>query len=110
MKAISVKNNDLNSPVEDCFGKAKYFCIINGDKEPEFLENPGYVLNKDSGIKAVEFLNKKNVKTVISGNFGISAKKKLDEFKMQIVLVPVKYRTVGELLKLTGTGVKAGSL
>jgi len=110
MKAISVKNNDLYSLVEDCFGKAKYFCIITGDKEPEFLKNPGYDLNKNSGIKAVEFLNKKNVKTVISGNFGISAKKKLDEYKMQIVLVPAKYHTLKELLELVGSGIGAGKL
>jgi len=103
MKAISVKSDSIDSPIEECFGKTKYFCIIKSDMDIEYVFNPGYDLHKGSGITAVDFLFEKGVKTVISGNYGITAKKKLDDHKIQIVIIPPRYRKLEELLKLMKT-------
>lgn len=103
MKAITVKSRDLQAPIEieDCFGKAKYFCFIkDGVKEPKFVKNPGYGLQKGSGLRAVNFLNENGVKTVISRNYGILAKNKLDNHKIQIVIIPSKYKNLSEIIAL----------
>ena len=70
MKAITVKENNINSPLEDCFGKAKYFCFVDNNPEKiEFSINPGYDLMKKLREKAASYLLKRGVETVISRNY-----------------------------------------
>ena len=100
MKAITVKEDNLNSPLEDCFGKAKYFCFIDNDPEKiEFSLNPGYDSLKGSGKKAVSYLLKRGVETVISRNYGITVKKMLNKHSIQTVIIPEKYESLSQILR-----------
>ena len=101
MKAITVKEDNINSPIQDCFGKTKFFCFIDDDSDKiEFIPNPGYDLLKHSGKKAVEFLHSKDISAVMSGNYGITVKKLLDKFNIQTIIVPSMYENLSQLLKI----------
>lgn len=101
MKAITVKNDNIKSQIEDCFGKAKYFCLVENDPNKiEFAVNPGNDLEKGSGKKAVSYLVKRGVKTIMSRNYGLTAKKMLDKHNIQTVIVPPKYESLFQLLKM----------
>ena len=65
MIAMAVKTNNINSAISPLFGKAKYFAIINENKDIEFISN-----NLDSGIKVVELLLSKGVKTLLISHMG----------------------------------------
>ena len=99
MKAITVKENNPNSPIEDCFGKTRYFCLFDDSAgKIEFVLNPGNNLPAYSGKKAVAFLVSLGVTSVISGNYGITVKKLLDKHGIQTVIIPSKYETLSQLL------------
>ena len=101
MKAITVKEDNINSPLEDCFGKAKYFCFVDNDPEKiEFSINPGNNLLKGSGKKAISYLLERGVETVISRNYGITVKKILNKHNIQTVIIPSKYKKLSEILKI----------
>jgi len=101
MKAITVKENNINSPLEDCFGKTKYFCFVEDDpKNIEFVLNPGNNILKHSGQKAVNYLQSKGVSSVLSKNFGMTVKKMLDKHNIQTIIVPSKYEKLSQLLKI----------
>ncbi len=104
MKAITVKEDNINSPLEDCFGKAKYFCFVKDKPENiEFVLNPGYNSLKGSGKKAVSYLHKKRVEIVISRNYGITVKKLLNKHNIQTVIIPSKYKKLSEILQIFKT-------
>ncbi|HEY5535731.1 MAG TPA: NifB/NifX family molybdenum-iron cluster-binding protein [Ignavibacteria bacterium] len=101
MKAITVKEDNINSPLEDCFGKAKYFCFVEENPDIiEFVLNPGYDLLKGSGKKAVSYLIEKGVEIVISRNYGITVKKILNKHNIQTVIIPSKYKKLSEILQI----------
>lgn len=106
MIAVTVKEDTLNSELEDCFGKARYFCLFDENTTvSEFYLNPGYDSKSGSGSKAVKFLVSKGVCTIVSRNIGIKAKRILDEKKIQIVIAPLKYRFLSQMTVLfKGTG------
>jgi len=101
MKAITVKEDNINSPLEDCFGKAKYFCFVEDNPEKiEFVLNPGNDLMKGSGEKAVSYLIEKGVEIVISRNYGITVKKILNKHNIQTVIIPEKYESLSQILQM----------
>ena len=106
MKAVTVKEDNLNSEIEDCFGKAKYFYLFDENSgNYEFCLNPGNDSLSDSGSKAAAILVSKEVQTIISRNIGIKAKQLLDESEVQIVIAPLKYRfltQITDLIKKSG--------
>lgn len=101
MKVITVKEDKLNSPIEDCFGKTKFFCFFDEDiNKIEFISNPGNSILKNSGKKAVAFLHSMSVTSVMSRNYGITVKKMLDKHKIQTIIIPAKYENLTQLLKI----------
>ncbi|MBI5403997.1 MAG: NifB/NifX family molybdenum-iron cluster-binding protein [Ignavibacteriae bacterium] len=89
MTAVTVKENNIKSPVESCFGKSEFFYLINlKTGEKKFIKNPHKDINKNSGRKAAMMLIKEGVSTVISSNFGIPVKKLFDKHKIQMVIIP----------------------
>lgn len=100
MKVITIKEDNIKSPLEECFGKAKFFCFVHEDScKTEFVQNPCKDLIKHSGKRAVEFLHSKGATSVMSGNYGITVKKMLDKYKIQTVIIPTKYKNLFQILK-----------
>ncbi|MEA1979889.1 MAG: NifB/NifX family molybdenum-iron cluster-binding protein [candidate division Zixibacteria bacterium] len=73
--AISSKGSDLDSLVDERFGRANYFIIYDTDTDRfEALDNNANAKSSQGvGVKAVELLSGKNIDLVISENFGPQA-------------------------------------
>lgn len=74
---ISSTGKDLNASVDERFGKAFCFLIIDTDSgDHEFVENPGRAGPK-SGLVAAQLMLEKGVEAVLSGCVGQNAKSAL---------------------------------
>ncbi|MFA5403586.1 MAG: NifB/NifX family molybdenum-iron cluster-binding protein [Ignavibacteria bacterium] len=98
MIAITVKENNINSEINDCFGKSEYFFLFNNEnKKHKFIKNPGKEVNKMSGKKAALFLIKEGVNTIVSTNFGAEVKKLFDKHNIQMVIASNKYKYLKDI-------------
>ena len=72
--AITLKENEYNSSVDERFGRAPFFIIIDSDtKEFEIIENEAKDEATGAGLKAVKNLLKYEIDTIIAGEIGPKA-------------------------------------
>ena len=72
--AIALKENNYNSSVDERFGRAPFFIIIDSDtKEFEIIENEAKDEATGAGLKAVKNLLKYEIDTIIAGEIGPKA-------------------------------------
>lgn len=72
--AIALKENKYNSLIDERFGRAPYFIIIdNENKNFEIIENEAKDENTGAGLKAVKNLVKKNIDVIIAEEIGPKA-------------------------------------
>lgn len=96
--AVAVTDCSMESGIEACFGKAKYFFVADTESgKSEFAENPGLKSNESAGLKAAKFLIKLGVKTVISSNFGAAVKEEFDKNNVRIVIVSDKFKYLSDI-------------
>ena len=86
--AVSSKGLDLNSQVDERFGRAEYFVIYDTDSNSfETLNNKKNTkASQGVGVKTVELLSSKKIDLVISGNFGPQAFSALNIAKIKAAL------------------------
>ncbi len=101
MIAITIEEENINSKINDCFGKSEYFIIIDSkNKKYKFFRNPGSEDENFSGVKAAKFLINKGVNTVFSNNFGIKVKRIFDRNKVQLVLLSDRFTNLSTIPSL----------
>ncbi len=84
---ITSKGNDLNSKVDERFGRCNYFLFINlKDLSYEAVENPYKEAQSGAGIRAVKILTDRGVKTLLTGNLGTNASEALKAAKVKVHL------------------------
>lgn len=72
--AIPILGNNLDSDIDQRFGRCKGFIFINRDnKETTYHENPGFQQSGGAGIATAQFLANENIDTVICGELGPNA-------------------------------------
>lgn len=72
--AIALKENDYNSSVDERFGRAPFFIIIDSNtKEFEIIENEAKDEATGAGLKAVKNLLKYEIDSIIAGEIGPKA-------------------------------------
>lgn len=72
--AIALKENEYNSSVDERFGRAPFFIIIDSDtKEFEIIENEAKDEATGAGLKAVKNLLKYEIDIIIAGEIGPKA-------------------------------------
>ena len=88
--AISSTGKDLNSNVDEIFGRCSYFIIaeIKNKKTEKFeaIENISAKQMGGAGISAAQSVVEKDVKAVITGNIGPRALDVLNQFKIEIYI------------------------
>lgn len=70
--AVTSSGKTLESVVDERFGRAPYFLIVEGE-EVEVLENPNLSAGGGVGVQTSQMLADKGVDAVIAGNFGPKA-------------------------------------
>lgn len=96
---ITSAGKDKASLFDLRFGRCPYICIIDKVTDSvEFIRNPFSELGEGAGTGLAEDLAKMKIKRVISGDFGPKAQKYLQDHKIQMIVIPDKNKTVGEII------------
>ena len=98
--AIPASNKEIDSLVDDRFGRCPFFCLYNLEtRQIEFMENS--LKNGSGGVgpQVVEFLANNGINKVYAMEFGPKAKEMLDKLKIETQVVNSK-QTVHEIIKL----------
>lgn len=96
---ITSTENNSNAVFDLRFGRAAWFCLYNTEsKEMQFLKNENMDAVGGAGTKAAELMIKKDVKKIVSGDFGPKAKTLLEEFKIQMIVFQDERRTIQEII------------
>jgi predicted Fe-Mo cluster-binding NifX family protein len=105
---ISVQQADMNSPVDDRFGRAAWFLRVNSDTlDWQALENPGWNNRGGAGVAATQFAVDQKVDAVISGDFGPNAVAALQAAGIQMIHFPTGGLTGKEVVHLFQQGALA---
>lgn len=98
--AFCSKGCDLQSPVDDRFGRASFFLVYNTEnKEITCIENTAKTAAGGAGSMAVQQLVDNNAELIIAPEVGPQAMDALKKFKIQ-VYKQNGAKTVEEALKL----------
>ena len=72
--AVSTTGKDLDSQIDQRFGRCAYFAIVETDDMSfQVFENESAALGGGAGIQSAQFVAAKGVKVVITGNCGPKA-------------------------------------
>ena len=84
--AITSSGEDLNSPVDRVFGRARYFVIADPEEtNVEVLENSQNVnAAQGAGIQSARQIANKSVGVVLTGNVGPNAFKALEAASIRV--------------------------
>lgn len=85
--AISSSGKTEKSFLDLRFGKCAYIVIFDPVKNVFSIQENKFIDQEHSGIKLVEYLRKEGVNTIITGEVGPMVSKKLEEEKIQLVLL-----------------------
>lgn len=97
---ITSTGNELNSIFDLRFGRAGWFCLYDDEtNDIRFIENENINSNSGAGTKTVEKMVELGVQKVISGDFGPKAKKLLEKFKVQMVMLQDDKSSVKDIIE-----------
>ncbi len=86
---ISVQQADLDSPVNDRFGRSPWFLRVDSDTlEWQAFENPAVNNRGGAGVTAAQFAVDQKVGAVFSGDFGPNAATALQAAGIQMFQFP----------------------
>lgn len=76
---ITSSGKEMVSPVDLRFGRCKYFCIFDTEKnEARVIENKGAASQGGAGVAAAQLVVDEGVEVLITGNLGPNAMNVLD--------------------------------
>jgi predicted Fe-Mo cluster-binding NifX family protein len=98
--AITSSGDDLNSPVDRVFGRARRFVITDPEgTSVEVLENSQNVnAAQGAGIQAAEQIANKSIDVVLTGNVGPNAFRALDAVPIKVYQFGIDVLTVRDAL------------
>ena len=98
MIAISVTGKRKNALMDLRFGRAPYFCIYNGE-DISFVDNPFCEEESNVSPRVVKLLQEKQVKKIVTGEIGPTAKKELEKAKIQIIMLDEEHINIQEIIQ-----------
>jgi len=99
--AITSKGNNLDSKLDERFGRCSYFVIYDTEtKGMEFLPNPNKDMQEGAGPASVEIVASRNVSKIISGEFGIKIKPILDRLQIQMIVLKEPEKSIKEIIDM----------
>ncbi len=99
--AITSTGNSPESTLDSRFGRCSYFVIYDTETgATEFIPNP----NKDSvegaGPASVQVVASKDVKKVVSGEFGAKVKAIFDSLQIQIIVIDDTEKKISDIINI----------
>lgn len=99
--AITSKGNNLDSKLDERFGRCSYFVIYDTEtKGMEFLPNPNKDAQEGAGPASVQIVASKDVRKIISGEFGIKIKSLLDRLNIQMIVLKQPEKSIKEVIEM----------
>lgn len=99
--AITSTGNNLDSKLDPRFGRCSYFVIYDNETEGmEFIPNPNKDSGEGAGPASVQFVASRDVRKIISGEFGMKIKSMLDSLKIQLVILKDPEKSVRDIINL----------
>jgi predicted Fe-Mo cluster-binding NifX family protein len=99
--AITSTGNNSDAKLDHRFGRCNYFVIYDSDsRSVEYLPNPFAEAEEGAGSESVYLLNGRNVKRIISGEFGMKIKPLLDSLKIQMIVLKDSEKKISEIITL----------
>jgi predicted Fe-Mo cluster-binding NifX family protein len=97
--AITSLEDNVESLVDRRFGRCNYFAIYDtGTGTCEFVKNSGGERIEGAGITAVNMIRAREVKKVVSGEFGKSVKLTFDQLQVQLISLPDQTKTISQII------------
>lgn len=103
MIGIPVKDNSDNPAVDERFGRAQMFCIVNENGDYKVVNNSAKEQASGAGGAAVSILADEDVDTVISPHIGPKANDAIKALKIKVYKVG-SAKTVKEALEMLKSG------
>ena len=99
--AITSTGNNLESKLDQRFGRCSYFVIYDMEtKGIEFIPNPNKDAQEGAGPASVQIVASRNVQKIISGEFGIKIKSLLDSLKIQMIVIKEPEKKIEEIINM----------
>jgi predicted Fe-Mo cluster-binding NifX family protein len=99
--AITSTGNNLESKLDQRFGRCSYFVIYDLEtKGIEFIPNPNKDAQEGAGPASVQLIASRNVQKIISGDFGIKIKSLLDSLKIQMIVLKDPEKKIEEIINM----------
>jgi predicted Fe-Mo cluster-binding NifX family protein len=99
--AITSTGNSLESNLDSRFGRCAYFVIYDTESGSiEFIPNQNKENVEGAGPASVQLVASRDVKKVVSGEFGAKVKSIFDSLQIQLVILNDGVKTIGEIIKL----------
>lgn len=99
--AITSTGNTLESTIDTRFGRCAYFFIYDiENKVMEFIPNNNANIDEGAGPASVKFVASRNVKKIISGEFGLKIKSLLDCLKIQMIILKSPEKKIKEIIEM----------
>jgi len=99
--AITSKGNNLDSKLDERFGRCSYFVIYDTEtKGMEFLPNPNKDAQEGAGPASVQIVASRDVRKIISGEFGIKIKSLLDRLNIQMIVLKQPEKSIKEVIEM----------
>jgi len=99
--AITSTGNSFDSTLDQRFGRCSYFVVHDTESgSTEFIPN----VNKDNvegaGPASVQVVASREVKKVVSGEFGAKVKNIFDQLKIQLIVVTEPDKKISEIIDM----------
>jgi predicted Fe-Mo cluster-binding NifX family protein len=99
--AITSTGNTLEATLDQRFGRCKYFVIYDTEnKSFEFIPNPNLDAEEGAGPASVELVAERQVKKIVSSEFGVKIKSLLDSLKIQMIVLKDPGMTIRDIIEM----------
>lgn len=99
--AITSTGNSPDSTIDMRFGRCAYFVIYdNVSGSTEFIPNPNKEHVEGAGPASVQLVASKEVKKVVSGEFGGKVKSVFDSLQIQLIMLDDHEKTIAQIIEL----------
>jgi predicted Fe-Mo cluster-binding NifX family protein len=99
--AITSTGNNLESKLDQRFGRCSFFVIYDTETGGmEYIPNPNKEAQEGAGPASVQVVASRDVKKIISGEFGIKIKSLLDSLKIQMIVLKEPEKSINEIIEM----------